>query len=509
MPIAESILAPSADTNDPGSGSLAWTRGRIALLCLSLLFAYLPLVWIEARFLWDQPQHQSFPLVLLGALYLLKQRSRGLGKLQPGSLATSYLCFGGAASLLALGVWTGEQRLASLSALTLFLLTIYAVGGGSLVRTLLPVWLLLWLVVPLPAGLDRDLILFLQKWTAGASSFILDKLGVFHVPEGSVVCIPGKRLFVDEACSGIQSLYSGLAFTAFLLLLQRRRLFHSLLLLAATLVLILAANVARVSGVALFEANWHIEASTGWRHQFAGWLAFFAALVLIVSTDSLLLFLLGRPIPFPQATKPKAAEPAEATQWPDFDATPLAAWPITVLLALLAVVQVPTWWAAATDPNALQSTALPTRLGEEALPAEWGAWKRVGYDFRERESSSQMGQFSQFWRYQRPGAEVVVSLDYPYPNLHDLTVCYRMEGHALLKRKIEWPADTRPFVAAELLKGTDKRLWLWFSGFDARGTAFPRQRPLPRDPSAGPSQAGALGRCAGRFQAGATWHADR
>ncbi len=477
MPIAESAIVSSQETKSAHGPYWTPSRGRFALVGLCLFLAYLPLLWIEARFLWDQPQHQSFPLVVLGAIFLTNQRLRGLAQLHPGYAGTAYLTFGFALSLLALGLWTSEPRLASLSAMTCLLSTIYAVGGSSLVWTLLPIWLFLWLAVPLPAGLDRDLILFLQNWTAGASSFILDKVGVFHVPEGSVVCIPGKRLFVDEACSGIQSLYSGLAFTAFLLLSRRRRLIHSLLLLSATLIFILAANVARVSGVALFEARWQIEASTGWRHQLAGWLAFFAALGLVFSADSLLLFALGRPMP--QPNRANDIEDANATVWPAFQTTALAAWPITAVLAVLAVVQVPTWWSAATDPNTMRSAALPVKLGEDALPAEWGPWKRVGYDFRERESSSQMGQFSQFWRYRRADVEVVVSLDYPYPNFHDLTVCYRMEGQTLLKRKILKPPDNRPYVAAELRKGMDQRVWLWFSGFNARGTALKPDEQLP------------------------------
>src|SRR5205823_3954299 len=95
-------------------------------------------------------------------------------------------------------------------------------GGRALVLALLPVWLFLWLAVPLPLGLDQNLITSLQPLTARGSSVLLDQLGVFHVRAGNVIEVPGKRLMVEDACSGIHSLFAVLACTSFFALWSGR-----------------------------------------------------------------------------------------------------------------------------------------------------------------------------------------------------------------------------------------------------------------------------------------------
>lgn len=84
MPIAESAIVSSQETKSAHGPYWTPSRGRFALVGLCLFLAYLPLLWIEARFLWDQPQHQSFPLVVLGAIFLTNQRLRRLGSTPPG-----------------------------------------------------------------------------------------------------------------------------------------------------------------------------------------------------------------------------------------------------------------------------------------------------------------------------------------------------------------------------------------------------------------------------------------
>src|SRR5262249_15053610 len=154
-------------------------------------------------------------------------------------------------------------------------------------------WLLLWLAVPPPLELDRDLILWLQGWTTRWSSAVLDALGVFHLTAGNVVEVDGQLLLVEGACSGVNSLVSVLACALFLMLLAERPPLRSLLLLAAAVGWVLAANVARVVGVAWLAARAGIDVSAGWRHEAFGLALFAVAVVLIVSTDGLLSFLLA------------------------------------------------------------------------------------------------------------------------------------------------------------------------------------------------------------------------
>src|SRR5262249_40581347 len=195
----------------------------------AVVAAHVPLLVRHAQQIWLRPHYRFFPFALAGAALLAWLRMRGLKALTPGkawlaapALAVSWL-------LLAAGEALSSSWLGGVAALVMLAALSYALGGVPLCRRLWPAGLVLWAVVPPPLELDRDLILSLQSWTTRASSAVLDVFGVFHVMAGNVVEIDGRRLMVEDACSGINSLFSVLACTLFLVLLRRRPLLRSLL----------------------------------------------------------------------------------------------------------------------------------------------------------------------------------------------------------------------------------------------------------------------------------------
>ena len=220
-------------------------RWRIGILLLALLGAFLPRLLGLAWELWSMPQYQFFPIVLIGAFVLARARLREFGTFTPGRPALVYPVLATSWALLGLAGLLHSDWLGGVAALAGVAALILAVGGVSLFRQLLPVWLFLWLAMPLPLGQDSLLVRALQPFTTEASSRLLDKAGVLHVREGNLITVPGKRLFVDESCSGIHSLYSGLACTAFLAIRFKRGTLHTILLLFGAVGCVVAANVGR------------------------------------------------------------------------------------------------------------------------------------------------------------------------------------------------------------------------------------------------------------------------
>src|SRR5262249_50667112 len=246
---------------------------------------HLPLLIVHGRQIWLRPHYQFFPFVLLGAAFLAFTRLRDLGPLSPGAARWSLPLVGFAWALLAVAELLYSSWLGAVATLLLLAAVLFALGGGRLFRAALPAWLLLWLAVPPPFELDRQLILWLQSLTAQWSSRVLDLLGVFHVMAGNVVEIGGRRLLVEEACSGVNSLFSIFACTLFFVFWARRPLVQSLLLLTAAVAWVIVANVARVTLVAYACARWGLDLTAGWRHEGLGVLLFAVALGLLWSTD--------------------------------------------------------------------------------------------------------------------------------------------------------------------------------------------------------------------------------
>ncbi len=470
MSIAISELAapPSHESSSQLSASNPFPLWRIGILLLIVLGAFLPRLLGLANELWIRPQYQFFPLVLFGSVVLARERLREFGDFRPGSAALVYPVVGVCWALLGFAGLLNSYWLAGVAALIGCGAVILAFGGGSLFWKLLPVWLYLWLAMPLPLGQENLLVRALQPITTETSSRLLDLVGVPHVREGNLITISGKRLFVDESCSGIHSLYSGLACTAFLAIWLRRGVVHTFVLLFGAVGCVIAANVGRVTLITLLEARWRIPVSEGWPHELAGWLAFGVALCLIASTDALLLFLLGRrPLRACDEDVGPPLQNRELRRLPVFHETALSSWPVTAAFCAMALFQLATYWFERGIPM----LPTPASLGEQLLPERAGPWQRVGFEVVKRQRRHELGDNSQVWRFQSQGDKLLVSLDYPFPGWHDLVYCYKTQGWVPTG-----PNQTGAggfSTKTQLAAAGGRRGYLWFGAFDARGRELP------------------------------------
>ena len=266
-----------------------WVRVA-APVCL-LVLAQLPLLVLYGAMLWSRPHYRFFPLVLVGAAGLAFAEIRGAGPCRPGPLGLSLGLVGLSWLLLATGILLYIPWFGAVAGLVTLLAVIHGIGGGRLVVTLLPAWGFLWMAVRPPLGLDLALIYRLQALVSSLSSPMLDWLGVAHYMQGNVVVIVGRRMMIEEACSGIQSLLPVLSCIMFLIFWTRPPVIRGIVLVLASVFWVVVCNVARVVAVVAMDAFWHFDASTGWRHEALGIVAFGVILILITSTDQFLRFL--------------------------------------------------------------------------------------------------------------------------------------------------------------------------------------------------------------------------
>jgi exosortase len=449
-----------------------------------VLLAHLPLLVVHARQIWLRPHYQFFPFVLLGAALLAFTRLRGFGPLTPPPARRSLPLLGFAWALLAAAELLYSSWLGAVSALLLLAAILFAVGGGRLLRQALPAWLLLWLAVPPPFELDRQLILSLQTLTAQWSSRVLDLLGVFHVMAGNVVEISGRRLLVEEACSGINSLFSILACTLFFVFWTRRPLVQSLLLLAAAVAWVLLANVTRVTLVTYASARWGIDLTAGRPHQALGLFLFACALGLLWSTDRLLQFLLA---PGKTNTLPKT--PGESMdQEKTADDTRrlpggIAVWAVGAAYAALLTAHVALYGFGVRDEDTTVRSLPPAlqALNTEVLPAQVASWERQDFQTVPRNPGSAFGEISQTWTYRCGQNLGVFSLDYPFPSWHDLTRCYTSQGWRIEEELVHpvIAGETDPPVAhveVRLTKPAYRSGYLLYCQVDQRGMVLEPRR---------------------------------
>lgn len=174
---------------------------------------------------------------------------------------------------------------------------------------LLALWPPCWLLLRLPLNLDLQLTTNLQSLTANISSYVLDLMGHSHRLTGNVFHLPKGALFVEDACSGVQSLFS-LLFCATLLVCWQRR---SVALLP--LYLVTAAfwagvmNIARVTIIAIGQEVLDMDLAHGWRHSVVGYVCLFGAIVMLISSDRLFRILF---YPVPEDSESQGSNPLQA-----------------------------------------------------------------------------------------------------------------------------------------------------------------------------------------------------
>jgi exosortase len=475
------------------------TRDQAVAVAL-VAAAHVPFVVLHLFNLWRyRPHYEFFPLLLAAFAWLLWKRwpREEIRHSRLTVLASVVLLLLGlaclAASVVLYSPWVG--------ALAAFFSTgglILVLGGRQAVSGLLPVWLMLCLLIPPPFRLDDQLIRWLQHVTAETSSAILDSLQIDHLLSGNVFRLPDRELFVAEACSGVNSLLTLIAFGVLLVILIHRSPIHTILLLITTLFWSGLVNTLRVTIVVLAGAQWGMDISSGWIHGLLGYLLVAVGFLLLLSTDQLLASVLAPVLDLhgPESELdaediPLAGDPLSRVwnfvvarcgfavsdlERPAAENVPglldrlrrprraAIAFACLGLLELLCLLP--------TGAVEIDSQVLVDSLNESWLPERCDDWGRLGYQTQERDLTSDEGQHTSAWEYGRDDRVAQVSVDFPFLGWHELTRCYTSHGWIEVARVVHNEKELGgegPLVEVKLRKSSGDAGFLLFCMYDGDG----------------------------------------
>lgn len=263
-------------------------------LWFSLLFlVHLPFIGLEYLRLWNLEHYQFFPFAVVAFGGLFYQRHL--------LVVAHWTRFNWALVsldvLLLIGaVYLRSPFLAYAGAIALLWAACRAIPDAQFERSTGYLILLLLITLRLPQGLDLDAIHWLQRMTTSVASNVLNHFGFLHLRTGNVLEFPGKRFLVEEACSGVQSLFTLLFLAAFITCAYRRKLFHTLLVLVSAAFFAGVLNVLRVTAISIAWSSYQFDLSVGWQHEFIGHLALVIAAGLVYSADATIEFFCS-PVP--------------------------------------------------------------------------------------------------------------------------------------------------------------------------------------------------------------------
>lgn len=453
------------------------------LLGLIALAGFGPLLAQFFYNLWQYDTYQFFPLALAGAGTLAW---RGLQEVQrplkPGSmwlqfpLTLAVLVLLGAASVL-WSPWMGAAAF-----LLALLATAWWVGGWRLFKKIFSAWLVLLTVLPPPLKLDARFALMLQEWATTGSSRVLGLLGVPHRLTGMIIEIPGQRLLVEEACSGINSVLFMTSACVFYVLWRRRSVVFLVIVYALTIGCVLAGNLVRITSGAWILFNYQIDLFAGWKHEALGLVLTATYLGFIILADAILArILIDRRVNREQPHVDKDAEPILEgiyfQGWLKF---------LAILFVLLGAVQLVRGWdfhsgkekARRINPTWMDGSA------KFSLPQEIDGWKLIS-DVKPvpKRAAFEDGVFSHIWQFEKGGARATISFDYPFFGYHDVRVCYHNAGWVIDGTKLQRASTENnmiPCMEVVLTREGGLKADLLYSTVDETGTWL--EEPGKRSP---------------------------
>lgn len=152
-------------------------------------------------------------------------------------------------------------------ALTFCLL--YRAGGAGWMRFFAPPLLFLLIAIPWPMAIEQGIIQNLMRLVAGLTVEVLGWLGIPALQQGNLIQVSIGTVGIDEACSGVRSLQSGLMLSLFLGEMYRFPILRRIALVVASFAVVLVANLARTTFLTWMAATSGLHRMESW-HDTAG-----------------------------------------------------------------------------------------------------------------------------------------------------------------------------------------------------------------------------------------------
>lgn len=281
MATSPSGAAPARETRARGLARIGLSRELLppAVTAIAFLILFADPILTLLRDWWSDPEAGHGLLLGPLAVFLAwrsgivpeRRAQRGLGlALLLAAVALRYL------SGLAAELFTMRMSLL----LGLAGLVVFSFGMAQLRRWWLPVALLV-LSVPLPAVVLSSLAFPLQLKASQMGAALLESRHVPVALAGNVIHLPGRSLFVTEACSGLRSLTALVALGVLIGGLWLRSPWLRVLLLAVTIPVAMLLNGVRIFLTGFLVYFVDPALGEGFMHYTEGWAIFGVAFVIL------------------------------------------------------------------------------------------------------------------------------------------------------------------------------------------------------------------------------------
>ena len=259
-----------------------------AVLVVTVALLYFPVLsGLLQQWLHDPDYSHGF-LVPFLALWILWQQRRRLEEMPPAPSWWGFPITLVAMVLLVVGSLGAENYISRASLLILVAGLIINFGGWPYFRVCFFAWLVLFLMIPLPAIIANRIVLPLQFLSSGLATAFMDLCGIPVYREGNIIFLPSITLEVAEACSGIRSLMAMITIAVAYGYLLESRPWKRVILVISGVPIAVVANSLRVMASGVLGQYWGRDKAEGFYHLFSGLVIFCFSFILLWILHTLL-----------------------------------------------------------------------------------------------------------------------------------------------------------------------------------------------------------------------------
>ena len=235
----------------------------------------------------DPNYSHGFFIPLLSAFMIWMQRgSLARARKTPSNAGLLLLLLGLMQFIVA---WVGSEYFLQGTSLILVLLgSVLFLWGWSVTRLCLVPLLYLVFMVPLPAIIWNKIAFPLALFASKVSADAVSTMGLSILREGNILILPNITLQVVDACSGLRSLTTLLALSAFIAFISDHGASKKWILFLTGVPIALVSNIIRLTGTAILARHFGSKVAHGFIHDFSGWVVFVLGLVMLLGVNVVL-----------------------------------------------------------------------------------------------------------------------------------------------------------------------------------------------------------------------------
>ena len=258
---------------------------KLSISLLLIIIAYLPtILWMIDR--WsakDTYYSHGFlvPFISVFLIWLKKDKLLSL-KVKPDSRGWFFLAPGILIHLIS-AFWR-IYFTSGFSLILVFAGMVLLFFGRAFLRHILFPLLFLLFMIPLPLVAIANISFKLKIFAAAIATFIVNKVGLPAIREGSIIKTVHSYLVVEDPCSGIRSLIALIALGALMTYLSNLSRVKKIILFSSTIPIAVGTNIIRIVALTMVSEIYGTKYAMGFFHDAMGILVFvlaFAGLSLV------------------------------------------------------------------------------------------------------------------------------------------------------------------------------------------------------------------------------------